>query len=149
MKATVAPAMVLGLAFSTAALAGDLCIDAQSNPPTLAAPVIIGRGFKIPKKNKCKPFMGVMATSIPARPSAVTGAACTSFDGLNVTFTLVATLPPPDSTHAGTDVRYSARLAVQDASTGTGTMSAFLPTGVVSTGSVVAFECHDAFPDNL
>jgi hypothetical protein len=133
--------------------AGDLCLDAaQPNVPTLAAPIIIGRGFTVPKKNKCKPFIGVVATSVPAQPSAVTGAACTSFDGRNVTFTLVATLEPVFAGGAfrpGPLVHYSVSMTPQGANAGSGELAAYLPTGVTSTGPFVAFECRNAFPDNL
>jgi hypothetical protein len=150
MIAILGSLFVLGLAAGVAD-AGDLCLDATdpSNPPTINRPVIILRGFKFPKKNKCKSFAGVVSTSIPSVPSAVTGAACTRFDGTGVTFTIHASLAPTIAGfRSGTELRYSALVIPTGSSEGTGAISSFTPTQV-SNGPVVAFECHNAFPDNL
>jgi hypothetical protein len=153
MKATGVPVFVLGFFVATAAQAGNLCLDASTppNPPTMDRPTIILREFKFPKKNKRKPFAGVISTSIPSRPRSVTGSACTSFDGGNVTFTILASLVPAGlgpGDEMGDELRYVARVTPTGKSDGTGVGSRFEP-GATGTFPVTAFECHNAFPDNL
>jgi hypothetical protein len=153
MKSILVPAMALFLALPMTARAGDLCLDAAGvSTPTLSRPVIIGRGFTLPKKNKCKPFNGVMSATASPRASAVTGTACTSFDGSNVTLTLTATLPPflSSGARAGSLVHYSVALKPLSPGSGENLISAFLEDRTISTsGPVAVFECHNAFPDNL
>jgi len=153
MKAILG-SLLVGLLAVGVAQAGDLCLDATnaSNPPTDERPIIILRGFKFPKKNKCKPFAGVIATS-PSRASAVTGAACTRFDGTGVSFSAYATLAPvpaqpPFIIQEGVELRYSVTVAPTGKDTGSGLLSLFQTTST-STVRVVTFECHNAFPDNL
>src|SRR5262245_2278185 len=103
MKEILGSLLVVGLVLAGAAQAGDLCLDASiaANPPTLDRPVIILRGFKFPKKNKCKSFSGVVSTSIPSVSSSVTGSACTRFDGSSVSFSLYGSLAPTADIRAG------------------------------------------------
>jgi hypothetical protein len=146
MKSIWISAAAFSLGLASAVQAGDLCLDAaRLDPPTLGRPTIILRGFKYPKKNKCKSVSGVFAASVPSQPSAVTGAACTSFDGTNVSFTLVAI----NSSGTGLAARaeYSAKVMPQG-NVSNGSMLSILPSGNLLT-PIVAFECHDAFPDNL
>lgn len=147
MKSILVSVVVLSLALPVGAHAGDLCLDAAgANPPTFEKPVIIGRGFTVPKKNKCKPFVGVIVTRIPALPSSVTGSACTSFDGANVSFTLVASIAPsPAAFGSGIDLYFGAFLKPGD---GTGLMSAFVGNSTANN-PMTAYECHNAYPDNL
>lgn len=112
------------------------------------SPVIVLRDFKFPKRNKCKPFVGVISTSVPSLPSAVTGSACASFDGVAVTFAVVA-MHPPVPGFAGIDLRYTARVTPTDSTTGSGLMTSFVPGADVITNPISAYECHNAFPDNV
>ncbi len=155
MKAICVSVFVLGL-LAAAAQAGDLCLDATAflagpPPPTLDHPVVILRGFKFPKKNKCKPFTGVISTAIPSRPSAVTGSACTSFAGGGVSFTIVATLAPTGTgpgDDPGVELRYTAHVTPAGSSDGAGSITRIEPNATTSF-RVATFECHNAFPDNL
>jgi hypothetical protein len=142
--------VALSLALPAAARAGDLCLDAAgAAPPAPAAPVVVLRAFKLPKPNKCRPVAGVIAAFPGINSSAVTGSACTSHDGANVTFTIVATVGPTIGggfIHPATELRYSARLQPDGKDSGTGLMTAF---DAMSTREFTAYECHDAYPDNV
>jgi len=138
------------LAPSAPAEAGDLCLDAAgANPPSPNGPVIVLRAFKLPKRNKCRPLAGVIAAFPGANASAVTGSACTSHDGAKVTFTMVASIAPSEGggfLHPGTELRYGAILQPDGKDSGTGLITAFEG---MSTRGLVAYECHDAYPDNV
>jgi hypothetical protein len=145
MKSILIAAVALSLGLGSVVQAGDLCLDAaRGDPPSFGRPIIILRGFKYPKRSKCKSVSGVFAASVPAQPSAVTGAACTSFDGAHVSFTLVATYTPSTTNRA----EYSARVAPQG-QVSDGSMASILPSGLNILTPIVVFECHNAFPDNL
>jgi hypothetical protein len=144
MKAILISAVALSVGLASTVQAGDLCLDAAlGGPPNFEKPTITLRAFKYPKKNKCKSVSGVIAASSPAQPSAVTGADCTSFRGDTTSFTLVAT-------YAASSARaqYSVGVSIEG-DVSPGVMTAILPTGMNVTNQISAFECHDAFPDNL
>jgi hypothetical protein len=148
MRSILVSGVLLSLGLSVAVQAGDLCLDVSGGTPTIDRPVIILRGFKFPKKNKCKPCAGVISTSIPSRPSAVTGTACTSFDGGRVSFVLYAALVPGEQSDTGAELRYAARVTPTSPTDGTVRLAHYDPPSTSAiTGT--AFECHDAFPDNL
>jgi hypothetical protein len=144
MKSILISAAALSVGLASTVQAGDLCLDAaQGGPPSFEKPTIILRAFKYPRKNKCKSVSGVFAASAPAQPSAVTGAACTSFRGDTVSFTLVATYAPTSAR-----AQYSAAVSIEG-DVSPGLMTAILPTGMNVTNQIAVFECHNAFPDNL
>jgi hypothetical protein len=67
-----------------AALAKNYCISGFPN----TSYVLVGKAFTVPPKGACKAFLGfnpVISTNFP-----VTGVACTSSDGKNVSFTLTS-----------------------------------------------------------
>jgi hypothetical protein len=144
-RAILVSGVLLSLGLSVGVQAGDLRLDVSGGTPTIDRPVIILRGFKFPKKNKCKPCAGVISASIPSRPSAVTGTACTSFDGGQVSFVLYAALVPGESSDTGRDLRYAARANPMD---GTVRLAHYDPPSSSAINGT-AFECHNAFPDNL
>ena len=121
----------------------------EADPPTADAPVIVLRAFKLPKKNKCRPVAGVIAAFSGAHSSAVTGSACTSHDGADVTFAIFASTGPTMGggfIHPGVELRYGARLQPDGTDSGTGLMTAF---HAMATREFVAYECHNAYPDNV
>ncbi len=152
MKSILVPVVALFLALPIGARAGDLCLDAAGGAaPTFEKPVIIGRGFRLPARNQCKPFIGVLAVHSLPLPTSVTGSACTAYDGSGVSFTLVATVPPRrvgSSIVGGIDMLYSATLAPQGSSAGNGYLTAF-ETSSSATTTITAYECRNAYPDNL
>jgi hypothetical protein len=125
--------------------ARDLCIDASGGTfPTEDNPIVIGRGFRAPRPNKCAPFQGV----IVSEESAVTGVACTSFDNDHVSFTLISTVSP-ENTIFGRGVRfYSVRFQIASAtgilkidSVGDGGPDVLKPASI--------YDCTGVYPDNL
>ena len=149
MRSILVSGVLLSLGLSVGVQAGDLCLDASGGgTPTIDHPVIILRGFKFPKKNKCKPCAGVISTSVPSRRSAVTGTACTSFDGGQVSFVLYAALVPGEQSDTGTDLRYAARATPTSPTDGTVRLARYDPPSSSAINGNV-FECHNAFPDNL
>jgi hypothetical protein len=68
-------ALGLVLAFVAAAQAKDLCL---SIPNFFGQAPLVGKGFQVPPKNKCKPFNGFTQGSFS---SFVAGTGCTSADG--------------------------------------------------------------------
>jgi hypothetical protein len=71
------PILALGLVLATVATAPakDLCL---SIPNFFGQAPLVGKGFQVPPKNKCKPFNGFTQGSFS---SFVAGAGCTSADG--------------------------------------------------------------------
>ena len=143
-------ALVLGgCLLASSAQAGDMCLDATGGlQPSLDRPIIIGRGFKFPKKNKCKPFIGVIVASSPSHASVVTGSACARFDGTSVTFMLTAAIPTDSSMEPSIVRNYVAAITPSGPSEGTGRLSTLRDAGF-GNSSAEAFECSNAFPDNL
>lgn len=124
------------------ATAGDLCLDATGgSPPSENAPILIGRNFKVPGPNKCKPFVGLRADV----GGAVTGTACTSFDRTYVSFVLVAASVPTDIMTPGHTSFYNARL---DLPSNTGFLTRN-DTGVDNDSTISAYECRGLYPDNI
>lgn len=64
-------------------LHGDYCLAD-------GAYILVGRGFTIPGKGKCKAFIGFQAGDANA---PTTGTACTSSDGTTLSFTLSTSYP--------------------------------------------------------
>lgn len=150
MKSILVPVLSLFLALPLVARAGDLCLDAAAgSTPTYEKPVIIGRTFRLPARNKCKPFMGVFAATSQGIPTAVTGTACTSWDGVSVRFTLVASHTPTDLPGGGYSTGYSMLYsATLDTRDDTGALTA-IHGNTLTTSPITAYECRNAYPDNL
>lgn len=135
----------LAVAAAAPAAAEDLCIDATGGiPPTIASPFMILRGFATPGKNKCKQVQGVLVNF----ESAVSGSACTSFDGGHVTLSLTASFVYEKT--GPTDVRatstiYGVRLYPS-------TLTGGLVSNNLNGGSTIttffAYQCKKAFPYN-
>jgi len=66
----------------TAALAKNFCISGFPN----TAYILVGKNFAVPGKGSCKAFLGFNPVTSDNYP--VTGVACTSSDGKNVSFNL-------------------------------------------------------------
>ena len=81
---TLALALVLGL--GGLSLADDLCISLNGTA------TIVGKSFKVPKKNTCRPFVGFEQGS-GFYTATVTGAACVASDGTAMGLDLVLTHP--------------------------------------------------------
>lgn len=143
LRSTVAALVVtVHLASACVAWAGDLCIDASGGqPPFLENPIIIGRSFKLPKKNKCKPFNGVVV----GFRSAVTGTACASADGTQVTMSLVASLLRPE---IGTVSHVSNYVVGIEVSTLVGEVRRQFSDGNASIRPAQVYECKKIFPGN-
>jgi hypothetical protein len=103
--------------------AADFCLDDQ----VITSYVVVGRGFKPPKKDTCKVFIGfVLEGNDPT-----TGTACTSSDGTTLNFTLTTSFPELSSSEVFMD---TITLAMPSLS-GTDQFTDFVG-GVVRTGSV-------------
>ena len=76
-------AAAIGLATGLAGTAGaaDVCIKYYI-PYLKFSLTIVGKGFRVPSKGRCKPFFGY------SMEGGVTGSACTSSDGSKANFTL-------------------------------------------------------------
>jgi hypothetical protein len=83
-RSTLVVALVLGL--GGLSLAADLCISLNGTD------TIVGKNFKVPKKNTCRPFVG-FAQSSGFYTATVTGAACVGADGTAMGLNLVVTHP--------------------------------------------------------
>ena len=81
---TLIVALVFGL--SGLSLADDLCISLNGTD------TIVGKSFKVPKKNTCRPFVGFEEGN-GFYTATVTGAACVGSDGMAMGLNLVATHP--------------------------------------------------------
>jgi hypothetical protein len=81
---TVVVALVLGLGGPS--LADDLCISLNGTD------TIVGKSFKVPKKNTCRPFVGFEEGN-GFYTASVTGAACVAADGTAMGLNLVLTHP--------------------------------------------------------
>lgn len=84
MRSTLVVALVLGL--GGVSLADDLCISLNGTD------TIVGKNFKVPKKNTCRPFIGFEEGN-GFYTATVTGAACVASDGTAMGLNLVATHP--------------------------------------------------------
>ena len=69
---TFAMAATLMAGLAGAAHASDYCIDVFDG----GTYTVVGKGFRVPGKNRCKPFMGFTTQGFD-----VTGSACTAADG--------------------------------------------------------------------
>jgi hypothetical protein len=125
----------------SAAFAGDLCLDnSHGLTPTVEDPIIVARNFTLPKKNKCKMFAGLMAGEV----GVFSGTACTSYDNHHVSIFITGALAPvPGET--GGELSYRAYL---EPATMTGSMAVEIGN-TLSKDGLVAYECRNAFPDNL
>ena len=74
------------LALSVPVLADDLCIALD------ASNVVVGKHFKVPKKNTCRPFTG-FAVRGGFYTASVVGDGCVGADGTTMGLGLVATIP--------------------------------------------------------
>jgi hypothetical protein len=81
---TLVMALVLGL--RGLSLADDLCISLNGTN------TIVGKNFKVPKKNTCRPFVGFEQGN-GFYTATVTGAACVASDGTAMGLDLVLTHP--------------------------------------------------------
>jgi hypothetical protein len=81
---TLVMALVLGL--GGLSLADDLCISLNGTD------TIVGKNFKVPKKNTCRPFVGFEQGN-GFYTATVTGAACVASDGTAMGLDLVLTHP--------------------------------------------------------
>ena len=75
------------------ASAKDYCLDINSE-----AFFLVGQGFTIPPKGKCKPWIGFLAQAVFLEPGAFNsppsiGTGCTAFDGSSLTFTITTSFP--------------------------------------------------------
>jgi len=122
--------------------ANDLCLDAsEGNTPTENNPIVIGRAFKTPKRNRCKAFQGVIA----GEQSSVTGVACTSFDNDHVSFTLTETAS--NGAHRGVKF-YSTKIQLASAS-GSFRINSIGDGEPTRTRAVSVYDCTGLYPDNL
>lgn len=84
LGAVLAGLLVPLVAASPARAARDLCIDVMdSGSPAYD---LVLESFKLPRRGKCASFTGIANVAIGS--SALTGAACASSDGLQVSFTI-------------------------------------------------------------
>jgi hypothetical protein len=118
------------------AAAKDFCIDIAETPPN---PDFILENFKLPKKGKCKPLIGVGNPVFSV--SVVTGAACASSDESQVSFAFTqGVMPGPLGAmvpSVGGSVVWNVLLARDDL-TGLG----FSRVGTTTTGgAAVGSEC--------
>jgi hypothetical protein len=86
----IAAGLLLG---SGIAGAVDYCVTFQQEPENL---VFVGRGFKVPAKNTCRPWIGFTAQNGENSPSSGTG--CTSSDGKEMSL-MFTTAFPQDGDH--------------------------------------------------
>ena len=92
-------ASALLLATATTAEAKDLCISVPAGLgwTTGSGTALVGKGFRVPGRNRCKPFSGIQRDYGPA-----VGTGCTSTDGF--TFTLHVTMHRNVGTFGGVSV---------------------------------------------
>jgi hypothetical protein len=83
-SSTLVVALVLGLVGHS--LADDLCVSLNGTD------TIVGKNFKVPKKNTCKPFIGFEQRG-GFYTATVTGAACVASDGTAMGLNLVTAHP--------------------------------------------------------
>src|SRR5215469_7196170 len=74
--------VIAALVLSSSTARADYCLNINSG-----AYIIVGRGFTVPAKGKCKAWVGFSAQSNDNQPS--TGTGCTSSDGMTLNFTLI------------------------------------------------------------
>jgi hypothetical protein len=67
--------------------AADFCIK-HYRPGFGAFFSMVGKGFKVPSKGRCKPFLGFATSTQSLDIFDVTGSACTATNGSNVQFVL-------------------------------------------------------------
>lgn len=83
----MALAGLIGALLARPSFAADYCIQgAGSNP------ILVGKRFKLPRKDKCKPFVGYGGYLSALATYPITGSACTSGDGTAVTFVVTGFL---------------------------------------------------------
>jgi hypothetical protein len=80
MATLATAAMLVGL--TEMARASDYCIGAIDGASTLVT--LVGKGFRVPGKGRCKPFMGL----VDGYGSDLTGSACTSTSGSHLALVL-------------------------------------------------------------
>jgi hypothetical protein len=85
--ATLAAAMGLVAGLAGSASAADFCIR-HYRPGYQAFFDMVGKGFKLPSKGRCKPFLGFASSTQTPDAFDVTGSACTASDGSAVHFVL-------------------------------------------------------------
>lgn len=83
---TILCAAVFGLMLPGLSAAKDFCLTINSSTY-----VLIGKGFTVPLKGRCKAWTGLTVQSNTNSPSAGTG--CTSSDGSHLNFTITTTFP--------------------------------------------------------
>ena len=81
-------ASVFTLMLPGLSVAKDLCLTIGAGSPPY---VLIGKGFTLPSKGKCKPWTGLTVQSNTNSPSA--GTACTSSDASHMNFTITTSFP--------------------------------------------------------
>jgi hypothetical protein len=81
--ATLGAAVVLVTGLAQKASAADFCISYYEN--VINPTALVGRGFKIPARGRCRAFLGFKELFGTAD---VTGSACTASDGSAVNFVL-------------------------------------------------------------
>ena len=85
--ASLAAAMGLVAGLAGSADAADFCIR-HYRPGHQAFFDMVGKGFRLPSKARCKPFVGFASSAQAADRFDVTGSACTASDGSAVNFVL-------------------------------------------------------------
>jgi hypothetical protein len=83
---TILGASIFALTLPGLSAAKDFCLTINSSTY-----VLIGKGFTVPLKGRCKPWTGLTVQSNFNSPSAGTG--CTSSDGSHLNFTITTTFP--------------------------------------------------------
>jgi hypothetical protein len=111
------------LSLAPAAQAKDYCLFDQTVPSY----VLVGRGFTIPTKGKCKAWTGFTAQAGFNSPTAGTG--CTSSDGSHLALTLTTSFP-----QNGGDVEIDSINLSLPAQSGASNFN-FLSGGTASSGS--------------
>ena len=103
----------------------DYCLTSVANPTY----VLVGRGFIIPGKGKCKPWVGFTAQAGFNSPTS--GTACRATDGSHLGLTLTTSFPEAQGASAGFVEIDSITLALP-AQTGTSNSTHFSSGGTPS-----------------
>jgi len=85
--ATLAAAMGLVAELAGTAHAADFCLKHWRGGPGKYF-FMVGKGFRVPAKGRCKPFIGVSVSDQAPDIFDFTGSACTASDGSTVHFVL-------------------------------------------------------------
>ena len=83
---TILGASVFALMLPGLSAANDMCLTINSSTY-----VLVGKGFIVPPKGKCRPWTGLTAQSNTNSPSSGTG--CTSSDGSHLNLTITTSFP--------------------------------------------------------